>query len=305
MNIVENKCALCQEISNLRNSHIMPAFVFKWIKNTSATGYLRNCANPNIRYQDGSKVKLLCSKCEETLSVQEKKFSEIIFNPYINVELSDDFVCQSKISSFSYGEWLLKFIISLHWRHLVTNNLTENELTAKQWKIVEETKEIWRRFLLGETKYTGRTDTHMLLHQSLAAADGNFPPNLNKDVNFYLLRAVDSTIAASNSKLAIYNKIGPISFFTLLKPEKLKNAVSSRIHLKGVYQIVQDLTNTDLSDFVFITRPNDAMSVIKYSKTQNDKIKSTMLNNPEKTINSKTIRANTADIILRAKLNRT
>jgi len=302
LNIV--KCALCKETKSLRDSHLIPSFVFKWIKNTSATGYLRNSANANLRRQDGRKVKLLCNDCEIILSLSEKRFSEIIFYPYVNDELSDDFVCQNKISSFKYEDWLLKFVISIHWRHLVTNNLEKNKLSDKQWKILNDIKENWRLFLLGKTNYTGKADSHMLFHQSLAAADGNFPTNLNKNANFYLLRAADSTIVSSKSKLAIYNKIGPISFFTSLKPGKLINANDSRIHLKGNYKVIQRLNNIDLSEFIYITRPNEAMSVFNFSEFQQQKIKASMLSDPIRTITSKTISAQTADKILSMKLDR-
>ena len=40
-------CALCHESKELKESHFIPKFVGKWLKKTSATGYLRNVDNIN------------------------------------------------------------------------------------------------------------------------------------------------------------------------------------------------------------------------------------------------------------------
>jgi hypothetical protein len=44
---------LCGETNELRESHILPGFVYPWMKETSATGYLRFRQQPNVRVQDG------------------------------------------------------------------------------------------------------------------------------------------------------------------------------------------------------------------------------------------------------------
>jgi hypothetical protein len=50
--MVTGTCALCGENKKLRMSHIIPNFVFKWMKETSATGFLRSAENPKKRLQD-------------------------------------------------------------------------------------------------------------------------------------------------------------------------------------------------------------------------------------------------------------
>lgn len=49
-------CALCRDNTELKESHIIPKFVGKWLKRTSATGYLRNIDNINKRQQDIPKI---------------------------------------------------------------------------------------------------------------------------------------------------------------------------------------------------------------------------------------------------------
>ena len=52
-------CALCKDETNLKESHLIPKFVGKWLKRTSATGYLRDIKNINKRQQDIFKEYLL------------------------------------------------------------------------------------------------------------------------------------------------------------------------------------------------------------------------------------------------------
>ena len=72
-------CGLCSDNGEILESHIVPKFIYKWIKDTSLTGYLRNLKEPNIRRQDGLKMYLLCGACERKFSESEKWFSEKIF----------------------------------------------------------------------------------------------------------------------------------------------------------------------------------------------------------------------------------
>jgi hypothetical protein len=45
-----SKCALCHNVKELKDSHIIPAFVYRWIKETSATGYLTFSENIDRRF---------------------------------------------------------------------------------------------------------------------------------------------------------------------------------------------------------------------------------------------------------------
>ena len=94
-----SKCALCHNVKELKDSHIIPAFVYRWIKETSATGYLRFSENINRRYQDGRKIKLLCLDCEERFNKYETSFSNNIFYPYANKELNNVGIAQGKIKT--------------------------------------------------------------------------------------------------------------------------------------------------------------------------------------------------------------
>jgi len=76
-------CKLCDETAELQVSHIVPRFVFGWLKDNSATGFLRFSGQPNLRVQDGPKLSWLCRDCEELLNDWETKFANLLFYPIL------------------------------------------------------------------------------------------------------------------------------------------------------------------------------------------------------------------------------
>ncbi|MCD4692532.1 MAG: hypothetical protein K8R79_06445 [Calditrichales bacterium] len=292
---------MCQKDRKLRESHIIPAFVFRWIKETSATGYLRFLENINLRVQDGIKKELLCDECEGLLNVFETKFSNEIFYPYVNKELNQEGVAQGKIKSFQYSDWLLKFIISIQWRISVLDNTTSKNYLEYHHKDMQSFLEKWRLFLLGDNKDTGICETHLVFLQNLASADGDFPTNMNDRVVFYILRATDGTIIFTKKKLGVFSKIGPIAFYTFIKPTSLKKATDTKIHLNGIVKTGQKISNPDIVNFLFINRPNDIFNKMEFSEKQKKVIEESYKNDLEKSFNSLTMRAFESDQILKIK----
>ena len=74
-------CELCCKEKDLRESHIIPKFVFDWQKESSGTGFLRSSRVPNRRVQDGAKEYMLCSDCETLFNQWETSFATNIFHP--------------------------------------------------------------------------------------------------------------------------------------------------------------------------------------------------------------------------------
>ncbi len=58
-------CRLCKIEAELKLSHFIPKFVGKWVKETSATGYIRFNHSINKRAQDIVKDYWLCGVCEQ------------------------------------------------------------------------------------------------------------------------------------------------------------------------------------------------------------------------------------------------
>lgn len=111
-------------------SHIIPKFIFRWIKKTSITGKLRSTDNPNLRKQDGETKKFFCADCEQKLSVVEKYFKE-------------EFLDKAKNNNLKKSEVtieLFDFCVSLIWRNLKLR-IVNNDLNELEPKEIEAFKE--------------------------------------------------------------------------------------------------------------------------------------------------------------------
>lgn len=105
-------CALCRSSYCEEQSHVIPAFVIKYLKRTSPTGYLRGTRAPNQRLTDGPKHELLCGACEDRFSVWEGRFAQQIWRPLTEGRLGSE--------AFEYGGWLARFAVSVTWRALTS-----------------------------------------------------------------------------------------------------------------------------------------------------------------------------------------
>src|SRR5271169_2274152 len=102
------RCYLCQSDSDLQSSHILPAFVYRWLRESSGNSPIRATTAPNLRVQDGIKRYWLCAACEERFSRFETAFANNLFYPYLD----------ASARPFQYSRWLLQFCTSVSWRVL-------------------------------------------------------------------------------------------------------------------------------------------------------------------------------------------
>ena len=52
---MDGLCGLCDLVSNIRESHIVPSFAYNWLKDSSVTGHMHHGEAVNKRVQDGEK----------------------------------------------------------------------------------------------------------------------------------------------------------------------------------------------------------------------------------------------------------
>jgi hypothetical protein len=124
-------CALCdQENVSLKESHIIPKFVYQWIKDTSSTPYLRSSDNVNLREQDGSKEYLLCGKCEGDLSVMETEFAKNVFKKIANYRI--------QATEIIVTESMRVCVLSIFWRTLLTSISRDNIRTDEDKKVMNQ-----------------------------------------------------------------------------------------------------------------------------------------------------------------------
>lgn len=215
---VTGECKLCGSFGELEDSHIIPAFVFRYIRETGliAGGGLRFSDQPNRVVQDGEKSHWLCKACEGKLSKDEQKFSERIFKP-INAGHQPELV---------YGEELLRFCVSLSWRTLLRYQEIEydeigrrpmSELDEKDQKLIASAEMEWRNYLNGKGKTSERFVHHICIMGESRSSNANMSVGINK----YIRRAVHQDILSGKTGAAIYTKIPSIFVFGMIRDEEV------------------------------------------------------------------------------------
>ncbi|QBR71195.1 hypothetical protein CU048_07745 [Beijerinckiaceae bacterium] len=250
----------------MKESHIIPAFVFRWLRDTSATGHIRSAETPNKRVQDGLKVPLLCEECEQRLNVWEKPFSERVFHPWY----------EQSGQSIKYGDWLLKFCVSLSWRvlrHIRDFNGLAH-LSDPQKMLSETALKRWTDFMLGRVPHPGPFEQHLI---PLGAIDSHTFGEMPQNINRYMLRAVELDLAHSSSVVFTYSKIGPFGLFGIIQPTTMKWE-GSKVHVKyGVLGPGKYLLPTELFEYIKDRARNYGNIQAGMSERQFDKIDATSM----------------------------
>ncbi|QDK36398.1 hypothetical protein [Bdellovibrio sp. NC01] len=287
-------CALCQESNVLEVSHIIPAFVVKWKKDTSATGFLRSGESPNRRVQDGAKIPLLCRQCEQLFSRWESEFAAKVFHPYVKEELSENAVAQLIVNEIEYDSWLLKFCLSLQWRGLISTYESE-ELPANQFEEIKKAISVWRDFLLGRRETTGEWRSYIFFLQNVAEGEGRLPAHAPVNINHYVLRASEITILDNPKKLIGYAKIGPILIYTAMIPNEFKYHKEYQVRLKGKLKTGTSIHDPEFGKYLLIDRPKELLKEMEMSDRQWQLIQADYAKNPDRVAKSLTKIASDAD----------
>lgn len=215
-----NECALCGSSEPLQNSHIIPAFIFRWQKKTGTP--MRSAHNPNKRVQDGIKLKMLCRKCEQRFEGSEKKFKECFFTPVTNDDLKP----------IKHGSWLLYFCVSLSWRVLrfgIDAKEGFSELNPIQIDQAHNALQKWSSFLLGKSANPGEFEQNIVIASQVLAGDEDIPNNINR----YLMRQIGLTIAANELCAQVFTKLGPISIFGMIQNDPKITFLTKRIGVQN------------------------------------------------------------------------
>lgn len=235
--MTRDACRLCGRIENLRQSHIVPAFVFRWLKDSSPTGYLRGGSNPNIRAQDGLKRAWLCDSCEGDFSQSEELFARKIFRPLM----------QGTPTSITYEEWLLRFCVSISWRilSLCLDEGTGKFLRESRPQRAADTLGVWREYLRGE-----RTD--LAGHEQYLLNLDGIPQSLlhHPKTNRYFAGVIDAELLETNSELMVYVKLPHLALLGIIETSGALDWQMGPIHHEGVYNIGSQAPPDVVLDFL-------------------------------------------------------
>ncbi len=262
-------CKLCQKEKNLQKSHLTPSFVTRWLKESSP-GFIRSSQNPNVRTQDGIKDYLLCKDCEQLFSKWERVFANDIFYPYHSN--------LGKHEYYDYGDWCLKFSVSVSWR-LLTKALTRDlsNLNDNQLKAAKEAEFVWREFLLSNRKDPGSFCQHLVPLDIVKSINSSNPsPYLNR----YLLRSIDFDIPSNNKRAFVYVKLGRLAQFGIIDERYPSHWTGTKLHLrKGI--IGRKILKLPAGiDEYFHYRSNKSASLLaNMSDSQKEKVEKMIIDN--------------------------
>jgi hypothetical protein len=198
-------CSFCRQVAPLRDSHVLPAFAYRWLRRRSRTGHIRQTDNPNRRVQDGLKLKWLCDDCEALFGKFETEFATKVFHFW-----------QEGKQRVLYEDWLIKFCVSVSWRvlkYLRQSNPGPARYTADQLRLMQDAECRWRAYLQGEVENPGKFEQHLLIFDNIESTTVR---NLPRNINRFMTGAITFDIVGSQKSLMTFAKLGRFTIFGMI-----------------------------------------------------------------------------------------
>lgn len=280
------QCRLCQKVSELQLSHVLPAFVFRWLRDSAGGGHLRGSDAPNRRVQDGEKHHWLCSTCEGVLSVSEGHFANRLFLPYTN----------DTSARVSYSPWLMHFCTSVSWR-VLRAALERNEFAAWPTEAVARlhvADAAWREVLLGTQPHAGLQQQHMLPLDQIEHTTGvGLVPNINR----YLMRAVQMDLCTAGESIFTFAKLGRFIIIGFVHEPQMDRWKGTKIHANtGIIEPRKYVVPGILARYLNEKADKMADALRSMSDTQHTKVDKAFRDNVDQYIDSDAYDAMVADI---------
>ena len=197
-------CSLCGDKPAIENSHVIPKFIFTWLKETSPTGYLRTTENPRMRTQDGHKGAYLCRDCELRFSKLENHFSKHFFLQAIRDPTE-------KMPEPVLDDTSMKCVLSIMWRStvhfLATHGSKENNVQPHDYVALDQARSNLMRALNGKLSFKIN-----FMHLTPDNVRAHGLPDYYKNAYFYD-RAVAEDVRFENSGATAWLKIPRVVFW--------------------------------------------------------------------------------------------
>ncbi|GLX90628.1 hypothetical protein Pfra02_31960 [Pseudomonas fragi] len=279
-------CRLCKKNSDLKLSHFIPKFVGKWVKDTSATGYIRLNQSINKRAQDIIKEYWLCECCEQLFSSWEREFANRIFYPFMDEGKSEA----------RYGAWLPKFCASISWRTLTYVRSENSSRSEEVTRALDTAERALASYLLGESNTLGEYEQHLFPLEGMTDTSvAGLPSNLNR----YFLRTMQMDLLESDSSSIIYTKMPGFMLMGLAGHREANRMRSSRVAMGGGK--ISPRTYhwpTGFAEYMFDNVRSIEATYLSMNQTQKDKITKAVLDNPERFKASQTFKAFQHDLAM-------
>ena len=267
-------CKLCQDSEDLMVSHVLPRFLGKYLKETSATGFLTavDTDGKPSRSQDLYKRKLLCGRCESILNEAETFFANTVFHPFK----------QGNLKTIPIDKLLGRFAISVSLRALWIMQILPHPL-AEKWKdklYALETE--WRNYLLRTPNFImGKNSHHILLcNENILAAGLRDNPNLIQSV----LRTTAYYIFEKFGKAYVFANLAGIQIISMISPPELPVSQGTQVYPDQTFGVVSPPGigwGGYFQNLIELARKCDAVRN-RFSDSQKEMIERAMSKDPEK-----------------------
>lgn len=277
-------CAFCARHGELQDSHVIPAFVYRWLRNRSGTGHIRHTENPNRRVQDGLKLPWLCAGCEANFSRYETACATKLFHPW-----------HEGVIRIPYTDWLLKFCTSVSWRVLryARGRNPQARYTHDQHRLMDEAEVRWREFLNGEAAHPGAFEQHLLIFDVI---EDTTILNLPSNINRFMTGAITLDIVGSERSLMTYAKLGCFSIFGIIQKGSNKWE-GTKVHVReGIIKPDQFVVPVGLLDLFHEKAKLAADGLNAMSLTQRNKVRQHVDGNLDRFMESDQFRSIMADV---------
>lgn len=284
--VAVHACSLCGASDSLCESHIIPHFVIRWLRETSATGHIRFGHAPNLRVQDGLKQPLLCLACEGLLGGWEKETAERVFKPYH----------RDSEPVLPYGPWFAKFCASLCWRALfIYRGLGLDHLSEQQLQLVDRALDVWRDLIFDRREHPGEFELHVLPLPGLSSAKGfDLPSNMNR----YFAREIESDVGSTGRSVFVQVKICRLMVLGFVQMPNAREWEGTRVKMRrgSIGGPQTYFVPKTFGDYLIERAKHVASIQAGISESQKQKIVAAMYSDLDRAARSETFKAMSDDV---------
>ena len=228
MNKEVSLCKLCKKDDDLRVSHVLPRFLGKYLKDTSATGFLTavDVNGKPSRSQDLYKRRLLCDQCESVLNEAETFFADKVFYPFKKNEMK----------SIPVDDRLGRFAVSVSLRALWIMQLVKHPLVERWKDQLDGLETEWRNYLLKTSNFVKGNHSHhiLLCNEAILAVGLKNNPNLIHSV----LRTSAYYLFEKFEKAYVFANLAGVQIISMIYPSELPVSRGTEVYPNQTFGVV-------------------------------------------------------------------
>ena len=207
---------------------MLPRFLGKYLKETSATGFLTavDLNGKPSRSQDLYKRKLLCSQCELVLNEAETFFADAVFYPFKKNELN----------TIPVDDRLGRFAVSVSLRALWIMQIVEHPLVERWKNQLDGLETEWRNYLLKTPGFVKGSHSHhiLLCNEAILAVGLKNSPNLIHSV----LRTSAYYLFEKFEKVYVFANLAGVQILSMIRPPELPVSRGTEVYPNQTFGVV-------------------------------------------------------------------